>query len=193
MDINEVFIPKNEEAYYEELGVEISEISRAINRYVRTGHMTKQLKDFERQRFDFYKKFNNLDNIKQFENREHIILIGGVNILFHSLHIAKERKKLEKEFLIFCKNFPSLYSITKYVNNNKNRRVTIQRLMAAFGVSFEEVLYVIFEANLLGYNFINSSKEGTNDNVYVVLNQRGRKFMEYIEQMKTEKEERTWI
>lgn len=191
MDINEVFIPQNEEAYYEELGVEISEISRAINRYVRTGHMTKQLKDFERQKFDFYKKINNLYNIKQFENKEHIMLIGEVNILFYSLRIAKERKKLEEEFLTFHKNFPSLYSIIQYINNN--RRVTIQRLMSAFGLTFEEVLYVIFEANLLGYRLINSSKEETNDNVHVLLNQRGRKFMEYIEQIKTEKVERAWI
>ena len=188
MDINEVFIPQNEEAYYEELGVEISEISRAINRYVRTGHMTKQLKDFERQKFDFYKKINNLYNIKQFENKEHIMLIGEVNILFYSLRIAKERKKLEEEFLTFHKNFPSLI---QYINNN--RRVTIQRLMSAFGLTFEEVLYVIFEANLLGYRLINSSKEETNDNVHVLLNQRGRKFMEYIEQIKTEKVERAWI
>ena len=193
MNINEVFTPQHEENYYEELDVEIGEISRAINRYVRTGCMTKQLKDFERQRFDFYKKINNSDNIKQFEDKEHIMLIGEVNILFHSLRIAKERKKLEEEFLTFHKNFPSLYSITKYINNNNNRRVTIQRLMAAFGLSFEEVLYAIFEANLLRYNFINSSKEETNDNVYVLLNKRGRQFKEYIEQIKTEKVEREWI
>lgn len=192
MNINEVFTPQHEENYYEELDVEIGEISRAINRYVRTGYMTKQLKNFEKQRFDFYKKINNSDNIKQFENKEHIMLLGEINILFHSLYVAKERKELEEEFLTFHKKFPSLYSIIKYINNN-NRRVTIQRLMAAFGLTFEEVLYVIFEANLLGYNLINSSKEDTNDNVYVLLNQRGRRFKEFIEQIKTEKVEREWI